>query len=332
LAKVFITGGAGYCGSVLVPFLIQAGHEVTVYDTFWFGAKTLNQDRNLKIVIGDIRDVSKLKKELPGHEIIIHLACISNDSSFELDEALSTSINLESFEPFVILAKNSGINKFIYASSSSVYGISDKDDVTEDHPLVPLTLYNKFKGQCEPILLEKTSSDFVGIVFRPATVCGYSPRQRLDVSVNIMTNLAINKRKISVFGGLQQRPNLHIQDYAAVVKTLIDAPESKVQGQIFNVGNENLTIDQIALKAKKIVELEFVNSDEIRISHEKSNDARSYHINSDKIFNVLGFRATKTVDEAILELCKAFKLGLLPNSLTDPKYFNVKQLKMSKIT
>jgi len=224
-------------------------------------------------------------------------------------------------------AKRSGIKRFIYASSSSVYGVSDALEVTEEHPLIPLTLYNKYKGECEPQLFSEATDDFETVIFRPATVCGYSPRQRLDVSVNILTNLAINTNKITVFGGDQRRPNIHIQDYIDVVKLLITAPTDKVQRQIFNVGNENLTISAIAEIVRKVVLLNFPEKTEIEVTHSKNDDNRSYHINSDKIYEVLGFRAKRTIEDAVQELCEAFKNNLLPNSLTDSKYYNVRTLK-----
>jgi nucleoside-diphosphate-sugar epimerase len=259
------------------------------------------------------------------------LACISNDASFELNPSLSTSINIDAFEPMVVKAKHLKIKRFIYASSSSVYGVSNEPEVTESHPLVPLTLYNKYKGMCEPLLFKHIDEDFTGVVFRPATVCGYSTRQRLDLSVNILTNLAVNKKEITVFGGNQRRPNIHIEDYAEVVNLLVSAPKSKIQGQIFNVGNENLTINKISQLVKKNVELEFPSHKNINIIHSESSDNRSYHINSDKIFYTLGFRATKTVENAIIDLCHAFRGALLKNSLTDSRYFNVKYLKENKI-
>ena len=191
--NIFITGGAGYCGSRLVPQLLKSGYKVTVYDIMYFGNEFLPKGNpNLTIIDGDIRDAKKIEISCKGHDVFISLACISNDASFELDEHLSTSVNLDAFEPMVIAAKNAGIKRFIYASSSSVYGVSDKPNVTEDHPLVPLTLYNKYKGMCEPILNKHTNDDFIGVTFRPATVCGYAPRQRLDLSVNILTNHACN--------------------------------------------------------------------------------------------------------------------------------------------
>src|SRR5580765_6112234 len=192
--SVFVTGGAGYCGSRLVPQLLDRGYRVTVYDIMYFGNDFLPLDNpNLCVVEGDIRDTNTLRAACRGHDAFVSLACISNDASFELDEQLSTSVNLDAFEPMVLAAKEAGVRRFIYASSSSVYGVSDSPDVTEEHPLVPLTLYNKFKGLCEPQLWKHKADDFTCVVMRPATVCGYSPRTRLDLSVNILTNHAVNK-------------------------------------------------------------------------------------------------------------------------------------------
>src|SRR5436189_2273159 len=191
--KVLVTGGAGYCGARLVPQLLSRGYKFTVYDIMFFGSQFLPRDNpNLRIIDGDIRDTAKFAAAVAGHDAVVNLACISNDASFELDEHLSTSINLNAFEPLVLAAKKARVRRFVYASSSSVYGVSDKPDVTEDHPLVPLTDYNKYKGMCEPILLKYQSPDFTTVIIRPATVCGYSPRLRLDLTVNILTNLAIN--------------------------------------------------------------------------------------------------------------------------------------------
>jgi nucleoside-diphosphate-sugar epimerase len=197
--RVLVTGGAGYCGSLLVPQLLDQGYKVTVYDTMFFGDAFLPKDNiNLRVVKGDIRDTAHLAAVTAGHDAFVSLACISNDASFELDEALSTSVNMDAFEPMVLAAKQAGVRRFIYASSSSVYGVSDRPDVTEDHPLVPLTLYNKFKGMCEPLLKKHADDGFTGVIFRPATVCGYAPRLRLDLSVNILTNHAINAGRITV--------------------------------------------------------------------------------------------------------------------------------------
>lgn len=329
--SIFITGGAGYVGSKLVPELLKEDYKVTVYDIMFFGNNFLPKNNpNLNIIKGDIRDNKKIEGACKNHEVFIHLACISNDTSFQLDEKLSKSINYDAFEPMVVAAKNSGIQRFIYASTSSVYGISNKLEIKEDHPLVPLTPYNKYKGLCEPLLLKHTNKNFTGVVFRPATVCGYAPRQRFDLSVNILTNHAINKRKITVFGGKQLRPNLHIEDYCDVVKSLIKAPGDKIKNQIFNVGHQNLSIMQIAKTVKKIVENENPNFKEIPLEMTESDDKRSYHINSDKINQVLGFKAKRSIEDGIKDLCLCFKKKMFVDSLNNEIYFNVKRLNKIK--
>jgi nucleoside-diphosphate-sugar epimerase len=327
MKKIIVFGGGGYCASVLVPQLLNDGWDVTVFDTFWYGKDHLPKVSNIHLVQGDVRDHVKVKEVLKGMEFVLHLACISNDASFELDEKLSTSINLESFEPLVLAAKEVGVKRFVFASSSSVYGVSDSPNVTEDHPLVPLTHYNKYKGMCEPLLLKHTDNNFVGVIFRPATVCGYAPRQRLDLSVNILTNHAINKGKITVFGGDQLRPNLHVQDYADLCKLLLTAPSEKIANETFNCGFQNMSIMNIAKTVKKVVEETFPEKGEIPIEVTTSDDPRSYHINSDKIKRVLDFQPKHTIEDAVRNLCQAFKAGKLPNSFDDNKYFNVRTMK-----
>jgi nucleoside-diphosphate-sugar epimerase len=227
----------------------------------------------------------------------------------------------------VIAAKSSGIKRFIYASSSSVYGVSDQPDVTEDHPLLPLTLYNKYNGMCEPLLKKHLDDSFIGVIFRPATVCGYAPSQRLDLSVNILTNHAINKNKITVFGGDQMRPNLHVQDYCDAVEMFLTVPKENIQGETFNVGYQNMSIKDIALLVQKVVKEEYPEKSEIGIVTTPSDDNRSYHINSDKVKRILGFSPKHSIEDAIRDLCKAFRKGILPNSFEDDIYFNVKRLK-----
>jgi nucleoside-diphosphate-sugar epimerase len=325
---VLVTGGTGYCGSVLVPQMLDMGYKVTVYDIQYYGCEFLPLDNpNLTVVKGDVRDIEKLGPLMEGVDAVLHLACISNDASFELDENLSTTVNLDAFEPIVIAAKKAGVKRFVFASSSSVYGISEEPDVKEDHPLVPLTLYNKYKGMCEHILFKHTDENFVAVVYRPATVCGYGPRQRLDVSVNILTNLAVHKGNITVFGGSQLRPNLHIQDYADLCKVLLEAPEEKIANEVFNCGYENMSIMEIAETVKRVVAEEYPDKNEITLEVTSSDDLRSYHINSDKVTEKLGFKPQYSVEDAIRGLCQAFRDGKLPNSFDDDNYFNVRTMK-----
>jgi nucleoside-diphosphate-sugar epimerase len=327
MRNVLITGGAGYVGSRLVPTLLDRGDRVTVYDILYFGADGLPRNHaNLRVIEGDIRDTAKLAAAMRGIDTVLHLACISNDPSFELDARLSETINYECFEPIVIAAKAAGVTRFVYCSSSSVYGVSDQPDVTEEHPLLPVSLYNKFKGMCEPLLFKHQAPDFTCVTIRPATVCGYSPRMRLDLSVNILTNLAINQGKITVFGGAQLRPNLHIEDMVDAYCLMIDAPAEKIAGEIFNIGYQNLTIARIAEIVRDVVRQEF-SGRPIEIATTPSNDPRSYHINSDKIRRVLGFVPKRTVEDAVRDLCRAFRDGKLPNSLDDERYFNVRTMK-----
>ena len=210
---------------MLVPRLLAAGYTVVVYDLMLFGSEGLTPHPELEVIRGDIRDTPGFARAVRGVDSVVHLACMSNDPSFELDPGLSKSINYDCFEPMVVAAKDAGVRRFIYASTSSVYGVSDDPDVTEEHPLVPLTDYNKYKGLCEPILFRHQSPEFTTVILRPATICGYSPRMRLDLSVNILTNHAVNKGVITVFGGEQKRPNLHIDDVVDVYLMLLQLPD-----------------------------------------------------------------------------------------------------------
>src|SRR5678816_4333897 len=257
MKKVLVTGGAGYKGCVLVPKLLSSRYEVVVYDSMLFGSAGLPTHPNLTVINGDIRNVELYGDAVRGCDSVIHMACISNDPSFELDPALSRTINYECFEPLVLASKRSGVKRLIYVSTSSVYGVSDAPEVTEEHPLVPLTDYNKYKGMCEPLLLRHGTNSFVPVIIRPATVCGYSPRMRFDLTVNILTNHAVNKGLITVFGGDQKRPNIHIEDITNLYVELLKMPDEMVGGQTFNAGYQNHTVSQLALIAKEVVEAEF---------------------------------------------------------------------------
>lgn len=320
---VLVTGGAGYVGAVLVPKLLAHGYRVKVLDLYIYGDDVLDVVRNhpnLEQIKGDLRDEALLASVIPGCEAIIHLACISNDPSFELDPALGKSINYDAFLGLVKAAKAAGVRRFIYASSSSVYGIKDVDNVTEDLPLEPLTDYSKYKAMCEVVLQQARQPGFVTLILRPATVCGYSPRLRLDLTVNILTNHAVNAGKITVFGGEQKRPNIHIEDMTDLYVKSLEWPDAAIDGKIFNAGYENYTVMEIAKMTQKVV------GPEVSIITTPTNDNRSYHISSEKIYRELGFVPQHSIEEAARDLVVAFKAGKIPNSMTDSCYYNIKRM------
>jgi nucleoside-diphosphate-sugar epimerase len=329
MSTVLVTGGAGYVGAVLVPKLLARGHHVRVLDTYTYGREPLEAVRgahHLTEIEGDIRDRDIVERSVGGCDAVLHLACISNDPSFELDPKLGKSINYDCFAPLVNAAKCAGVKRFVFVSSSSVYGLSDAADVREDHPLRPLTDYSKYKALCEPQLHAEQTDDFTTLVVRPATVCGYSPRMRFDLSVNILTNHAVNRRKILVFGGVQTRPNIHIDDITDLYVDLLDEPAERIAGQTFNVGYANRSIIDLATIVRRTVEAEFPGSP-IEIETKPTDDLRSYHVNSEKIADVLGFRPRRTIDDAVRDLCRAFRAGRFPDSLDDRRYINVALMK-----
>jgi nucleoside-diphosphate-sugar epimerase len=324
MEKILVTGGAGYVGAVLIPKLIQNNFKVNVLDLLIYGADVFDnsmvEEKRLNIFKGDIRDLSLVDRALEGVGAVIHLACISNDPSFELNPKLGKSINLDAFRPLVELSKKRGIKRFINASSSSVYGIKETENVHEEMDLLPLTDYSKYKAMCEKILLEYQSDNFTTVSIRPATVCGYSPRQRLDVIVNILVNHAYHKREINVFGGEQKRPNIHIEDMADLYVKLLTLPKEKIAGKVFNAGMENHKVEELAEMVRRIL------GDDIKIQTSHSDDNRSYHISSKKIKEEIGFFPQKGIEDAILDLKVAFDQGRIPKSFEDDRYYNIKTM------
>jgi nucleoside-diphosphate-sugar epimerase len=325
--RVLVTGGAGYVGSSLVPKLLAAGYEVSVLDLYIYGAVFADLASNPKLteVKGDLRNPSDVQRALSGCDAVVHLACISNDPSFDLNPDLGRSINYDCFRPLVKASKDAGVRRFIYASSSSVYGIKNDVNVTEDLPLEPLTDYSKYKAMCEEVLEQERAPGFVAVTLRPATVCGYAPRLRLDLTVNILTSHAINNGRITVFGGEQLRPNLHVEDMTDLYLQLLEAPDETINGKTWNAGYHNLKVREIADMVRNEV------GKNVDIVVTPSDDHRSYHVSSEKIKRDLGFSAQRTVSDAIVDLTQAFNAGKVPNAMTDDRYYNIKRMQAVKL-
>jgi nucleoside-diphosphate-sugar epimerase len=294
--KILLTGGCGYVGTVLTQQLLQDGHQVTIVDTQWFG-NHLVPHPNLVIKQQDIRDVDKIPLE--GMDVILHLANIANDPSVELNPTLSWEVNVLAGQQLADRAVRAGVKQFIYASSGSVYGVKEEPQVTEDLPLVPISVYNKTKMVAERVLLSYQDELRVHCV-RPATVCGWSPRMRLDVSVNMLTLQALKNGRITVFGGEQTRPNIHILDMVRVYQHFID--KSDILSGCYNAGFENISILEIAERVTEKVPAEIVVTE--------SNDPRSYRQNSDKLL-ATGFEQKFSVADAINEVIEKYQTDQL---------------------
>lgn len=323
IKNVLVTGGAGYVGAILVPKLLDQGYTVKVLDLFMYGEQVLDPVKdhpNLQKIRGDIRDRSLLERSLAGCDAVIHLACISNDPSFELDPELGKSINYDAFSPLVEVSKDSGVHRFIYASSSSVYGVRKEENVTEELELLPLTDYSKYKALCEDVLHAKREPGFNTLILRPATVCGYSPRLRLDLIVNILTNHAVNNGKIAVFGGDQMRPNIHIDDVTDLYVKALECPDDSIDGKVFNAGYDNQKVMEIAEMTREVV------GGDVQIVATPTDDNRSYHISSEKIKRELGFVPNFSTRDAVSDLVTAFGSGRIPDPMTDIRYHNIKTM------
>ena len=313
IMKILVTGGCGYKGHVLIPKLLERGCDVIAFDIQWFG-NYLIPHKNLSVIKGDVRDTGSIP--LDGVDCIIHLSSIANDPCSDLDPKLTWEISALATMQLADKAKREGIKHFIYASSGSVYGVKEELQVTEDLKLEPISEYNKTKMVGERVLLSY-ENDMVVQIVRPATVCGYSPRMRLDVSVNLLTMQALTNGKITVFGGNQVRPNIHIDDITDLYLHLIDHPE--ITG-IYNAGFENISIMDIAKLITKRIPAE--------ISVTPSNDPRCYRINSDKIL-ATGFKPKKTVDNAVKEIIQKYR----NNELKDEnRFYNLKWMQQTVLT
>lgn len=319
---VLVTGGAGYVGACLVPALLARGYRVTVLDLYLYGDDLFAEHRGpaLTEVVGDIRDPQAVAEALEGCDAVIHLACISNDPSYDLDPALGRSINYDAFRPLVRAAKSAGVKRFVYASSSSVYGIKAERDVHEDLPLEPLTDYSKYKALCEEVLAEEREPGFTTVTVRPSTVCGWSKRLRLDLVVNILAAHAWHNKKIRVFGGDQMRPNIHISDMVAVYLDLLEQPAEAIDGDVFNAGYENRTVRELAEVVRSTV------GGDIDVEIVPTDDNRSYHVSAEKMRRMLGFTPQFTIEDAVRDLCEAFSAGKV-GAMNDPVYHNIQRMR-----
>lgn len=315
--NIAITGGAGYVGSMLTPHLVKRGHRVTVLDTFWYG-DTLFDHPSLRKIKGDIRNKTDLRAAFTGQDAVIHLACISNDPSFDMNPSLGKSINLDCFMDILSTCNTENVGRFLYASSSSVYGLSERGEVTEDSPRRPLTDYSKYKLACET-MIKTYGMGGVWTILRPATVCGYSPRMRLDLVVNILTIQALVNKRITLFGQSQKRPNINIMDMVAAYEMILNAYDNAIDQQTYNVGFENLTLLEIATLVQQTI-----GDPEVVIALEPTKDPRSYHVNSDKI-RELGFKPVVDIAQAIQSIKRCYKEFKDP--MNNPVFYNIKQMK-----
>jgi len=331
IEKVLVTGGAGYVGAALVPRLLAGGYRVKVLDLYLYGDNVLDavrDDPGLEQVKGDLRDRALVELAVSGCDAVIHLACISNDPSFELNPALGKSINYDAFGALLQISIDAGVKRFIYASSSSIYGVKDLPDVREEAQPAPLTDYSRFKLDCERAMLAHPGlRDMTAVILRPATVCGYAPRMRLDLTVNILTIHALVNRKIRIFGGKQLRPNLNIKDMIRAYETFLAAPAEKIHREAFNIGFENRKVEDIAMLVK-----ETLKNPSIELEFTQSGDTRSYHVNSDKVKRVLGFEARYGLEDAILSIAEAWKRKLIVDPMTNSLYSNIRRMQELNIS
>jgi nucleoside-diphosphate-sugar epimerase len=324
LKTILVTGGAGYVGAVLVPKLVNKGYTVKVLDLFLYAdetvyAKELRNSGRLELIKGDLRDLPLVKKSLQNVDCIIHLAGISNDPSSDLDPDLTRQVNIEGVSRLIDAARDLGVPRFINASSSSVYGIKDEPNVTEELSLEPLTVYSESKVAIEDYLTHKRGK-MTAVSIRSATVCGYSPRMRLDLTVNILTQHAVTKNKITVFGGIQKRPNIHIDDISDLYLQLIETPANLIDGKAYNACGSNATVMELAELVKRTV------APNASIEVSPTNDLRSYHISSDLIKTKLGFAPKHTIADAIREVAAAFKNKVI-SAPDEERYYNVRTMK-----
>lgn len=324
MKRILITGGAGYIGSVLTSKLLKLGNEVVILDTFFFtdiGITALRDHSALTILKGDIRDPTALNASLAGVDCVIHLAALANDPSAELDLKLTRQINLDAYGPLLRAAVDAGVGRFINLSSIGVYGINYDNNVTEDDPINPLTEYSRCKAMSEALVRESNSETFATVSLRSGTVCGWSPRMRLDLCANTLSAYAISSKKLTVWGGAQKRPQIHIEDVTDLIIKLIAVPAAQIAGRVFNAAGYNQTVQEIAETIKGVLgdELELVNGP-------ARDDERTYHVSSERIEKALGFAMKKTIQDAVAGIATAYREGRWTNP-DDALYHNIRRMK-----
>lgn len=324
--KVLVTGGAGYVGSVLVGKLLKNNYKVRILDLFLYDPDCLNiykNNPNVEIVKGDIRNEKIVSKCLDNIEYIIHLASISNDPTAEMDEAITKSVNYDAYDVMLNLSKKKRIKRFINASSSSVFGIKEEENVTEELEPEPITVYSKYKALSEKLVNAASSQDFITVNIRPATICGFSPRQRFDLTVNVLTKSAIVNSKMIVHGGEQMRPNVTMEDITDLYIEMLRINPELINGETFNFGFENLRVIEIARTIQNTLDIQ---SD---IEIQPVIDRRNYHISSQKIIQKLGIYPKYTIKDMVKQLEIAFKQNAFTNP-EDEKYYNIKKMRLEQ--
>jgi nucleoside-diphosphate-sugar epimerase len=334
MSKILVTGGFGYVGSRLVPHLLSLGHDVRVLDPMLYteaGLDALKADphwpeweKRFGLVRGDLRDEGKVREALAGRDTIIHLAAISNDPTGDIDEVLTRQVNFDAIGMLLALAKEAGVKRFINASSSSVFGARTESEINERLEPAPITLYSKYKALSEWLVLAAAAPEFCAVNIRPATICGYSPRQRFDLTVNKLTADALRKRVITVHGGQQRRPNVGMTDMINLYGLLVEAPAEKINGRTFNFGFENHKVIDIA----KIIQSELSDLN-VEIQVTETTDHRDYHISSDRILQDLGYQPVSSIKQEVTNLRAALESGQFPD-IDAPEHYNMKFMELGR--
>lgn len=334
MAKILITGGFGYVGSRLTPHLLNLGHHVRVLDLMLYtnaGLDALKRDKNFpqwqnrfELIAGDMRDPQTTERAVTGVDTIIHLAAISNDPTGDIDEVLTRQVNFDAVGMLLALAKVKGVKRFINASSSSVFGVRDVADIDETLEPEPITFYSKYKMHAEWLVTAAASADFCAVNIRPATICGFSPRQRFDLTVNKLTADAVRKRVITVHGGEQRRPNVGMTDMINLYGLLVNTDAKKINGRTFNFGFENLKVIEIA----KVIQSELSDLN-VEIKVTDTLDKRDYHISSAKILKELGYQPVSSIRAEVAEIRRALDGGTFPD-VDAPEHYNMKFMKIQR--